>query len=155
LVPGRSAVQIDEKGYEVGSVVKEVVVEAKAEDCWDAVRDFGGLSERLAPGFVTDLVLVGPRERRITFFMGAVATEFLVGRDENAMRLAYTVTDSPLGSTHHNASVQIVPDGDGRCRFIWISDVLPDELSERTEELMEAGIKVIKHTLEAGAGAGR
>jgi hypothetical protein len=135
----------------MSSVVKEVVVEAKAEDCWDAVRDFGGLSDRLAPGFVTDLVMLGPRERQITFFMGAVATEYLVGNDDNAMRLAYTVTESPMGSTHHNASVQIVPDGDGQCRFIWITDVLPDELDDRAGEMMEAGIRVIKRTLEAAA----
>lgn len=138
----------------MGSVVKEVAVEAKAEDCWDAVRDFGGLNVRLVPGFVTDLAMPSPRERRITFFTGDVATEYLVGSDNEAMRLAYTVTESPMGSTHHNASVQIVPDGDGRCRFIWITDVLPDDLSDRTGELMEAGIQVIKRTLEAGA-AGR
>lgn len=136
----------------MGSVVKEVVVEVKAQDCWDAVRDFGGLSERLVPGFVTSLLMPTPRERRLTFFTGDVATEYLVGSDDHAMRLAYTVTESPMGSTHHNASVQVVPDGNGRCRFVWITDVLPDELTERTGELMEAGIRVIKRTLETEAG---
>ena len=135
----------------MSSVVKEVMIEAEAKYCWDAVRDFAGLSERLAPGFVTDLVMADPRARRITFFNGAVATEYLVGSDDDAMRIAYTVTEGPLESTHHNACVQVVPDGDGRCRFIWITDVLPDALGQRIEELMEAGIKVIKPTLEAAA----
>jgi hypothetical protein len=137
----------------VASVVKEIVVEADAELCWDAVRDFGGLHRRLVPGFVTDLQMVGDRQRRITFLTGAVATEYLVGRDEGRRRLAYTVTESPMGSSHHNASVEVVPTGDGRCRFIWTTDVLPDELAERTGELMDAGIRVIKQTLE-GVAAG-
>jgi hypothetical protein len=58
-----------------------------------------------------------------------------------------------MGSSHHNASVEVVPTGDARCRFIWTTDVLPDELAERTGELMDAGIRVIKQTLE-GVAAG-
>ena len=34
----------------MGSVRKELAVTAKAEDVWDAVRDFGALHTRLVPG---------------------------------------------------------------------------------------------------------
>ena len=54
-----------------------------------------------------------------------------------------------MGSTHHNASVEVHPDGDARCRFVWITDVLPDELAERAGALMDRGIAVIKEALEA------
>ncbi len=56
-----------------------------------------------------------------------------------------------MGSTHHNASVEVHPDGETRCRFVWVTDVLPDELAERTGALMDRGIAVIKETLEAAS----
>lgn len=133
----------------MASIVREVAVEAGAAECWDAVRDFAALHERLAPGFITDVQMLSPREREITFFSGAVAKEYLVGIDDDRRRLAYTVVESPMGSTHHNASVEVHPDGDTRCRFEWITDVLPDELAERTGALMDRGIAIIKETLEA------
>jgi hypothetical protein len=132
----------------MASVVREVLIDAKAEDCWDALRDFGAAHERLVPGFVTALTSGGPREREVTFFTGAVATEYLIGVDEPSMRLAYTVTRSRLGSTHHNASAQVIADGAERCRFLWTTDVLPDELGERISALMDHGLAVIKETLE-------
>lgn len=133
----------------MASIVREVVVEAGAAECWDAARDFAALHQRLAPGFITDVQMLSPREREITFFSGAVAKEYLLGIDDDRRRLAYTVVESPMGSTHHNASVEVHPDGDTRCRFVWITDVLPDELAERTGALMDRGIAVIKETLEA------
>jgi hypothetical protein len=131
------------------SIVKEVTIDAPAPDCWDALRDFGALHQRLARGFVTSTKMAGDRDREVTFFTGAVARERLVGINEELMRLAYTVVDSPLGSTHNNASAQIIPIGDRQCRFVWITDILPDDLSGRIAELMDAGLKAIKKTLES------
>jgi len=133
----------------MASVVREALIGAKAEDCWAALRDFGAVHERLVPGFVTALTSVGPREREVTFFTGAVATEYLVGVDEPSMRLAYTVTRSQLGTSHHNSSAQVIPDGPEQCRFVWTTDVLPDELGERIGALMDRGLPVIKATLES------
>lgn len=133
----------------MASIVKEVIVDAPAPICWDALRDFGALHQRLAAGFVTGAKMVGERDREVTFFTGAGARERLVGIDEELMRLAYAVVDSPLGSTHNNASAQIIPVGDGRRRFVWITDVLPDDLSGRIAQLMDARLKAIKKTLES------
>lgn len=133
----------------MASIVKEVVIEAPPTRCWEAVRDFAALSERLAPGFVTGLEMVGPRERKITFVTGAVAHEYLIGTDDERMRLAYTVTKSALDASHHNSSVRVVAEGGTRCRFVWTSDVLPDELGSTIEQMMEAGLRNIKETLEA------
>jgi len=41
-------------------------------------------------------------------------------------------------------------DGDG-ARFIWTVDLLPDELATRVEGMMDAGIQVIRTTLESTA----
>lgn len=133
----------------MASIHKEVIIDAPAAQCWAALRDFGALHERLAKGFVTNATMLGEREREVTFASGAVVREVLVGVDDTSTRLAYTVVDGPLGSSHHNASAQIVPAGPSRCRFVWITDVLPDELAERTSALMDAGLAAIKATLEA------
>jgi hypothetical protein len=67
----------------------------------------------------------------VTFFTGAVARELLVGVDEDARRIACTVVESPSQFRHHNASAQVVAEGDGRSRFIWITNLLPDALALR------------------------
>lgn len=136
----------------MATIRREASIDAPADRCWDALRDFGALHTRLARGLVTDSAMVGPRTRRVTFFTGAVATEELVGIDEDLMRLAYSVVEGPMGSSHYNAAAQIVPDGDERCRFVWIIDVLPDELSEALGGVMETGIRAMKATLDADAG---
>ena len=132
------------------SVSREVTITAPAEKVWDALRDFGALHTRLVPGFVVMTTLSDDgRERVVTFFNGAVAREVLVGIDEDAMRVAYSVVESPMGATHHNASAQVFAVDGGASRFAWTTDVLPDALGEPTAMLMERGIAVIKATLGA------
>ncbi len=133
----------------MASIYKEIAIEAPSEEVWAALRDFGALHERLVPGFVTAAEVCGD-VRVITFFNGAVASERLVGTDDDARRLAYTVVEGPLGATHHNAAAQVLADGDGRSRFVWVTDVLPDDLAPATSGLMDRGLAVIKATLEGG-----
>jgi hypothetical protein len=49
---------------------------------------------------------------------------------------------------HDNAVMQVLPDGAGRCRFVWTRDVLPDELAEPLRVAMEQAAPIIKRTLE-------
>jgi len=130
------------------TVIRKAAVGAPAGHCWQALRDFGALHERLAAGFVTNTTMVTDRDREVTFFSGAVARERLIGIDDDAMRLAYSVVEGTMGATHHNASAQIVPDGPDRCTFVWITDVLPDELGPRIAGMMDAGLRAITSTLE-------
>jgi hypothetical protein len=140
----------------MATIIEEVTVSTPPDVAWAALRDFGAVHERLVPGFVTDCRLEagdgsGVPVRVITFFSGAVAREALVGIDDEARRLAYSVVEGPLGSTHHNASAQVIPTGDGGSRFVWTTDVLPDDVGPVTRELMQRGIGVIATTLEAAA----
>jgi hypothetical protein len=50
--------------------------------------------------------------------------------------------------THHNASAQVFPDGEGHSRFVWIADLLPHEVAPGVAAMMEQGLAVIKQTLE-------
>jgi hypothetical protein len=133
----------------MATISKQIVIDAAPAEVWAALADFGALHERLVPGFVIAADLHGDI-REITFFNGSVAREQLVGIDEAAYRLAYTVIDGPLAATHHNASAQVVAEADGRSRFVWVTDVLPDDLAPATSGLMDRGLGVIKATLEGG-----
>jgi len=132
----------------MSTIIREVVIEADATLVWDALRDFGALEEKLAPGFVTDCRLETSDTRVVTFFNGAEARERLVGVDKNARRLAYSVIESRFDATHHNAAAQIIDEGTGRSRFTWTVDVLPNELATPIGQMMEAGLDAIKVHLE-------
>lgn len=58
----------------MASIHNDIPLNASARDVWDAVRDFGSLHERLAPGFVTACALDGDA-RIVTFANGSVARE--------------------------------------------------------------------------------
>ncbi|BEP35406.1 hypothetical protein GmRootV59_23770 [Variovorax sp. V59] len=131
----------------MATIYKEFIVEADAARIWDALRDFGAVHTRLAPGFLTGCKLDGEGARIVSFANGLVARELLVGIDEPNRRLAYTVTDGK--ASHHHASAQVFALGEGRSRFVWITDVLPDELAAYIEPMMAQGGLAMKKTLEA------
>jgi hypothetical protein len=135
----------------MASIRREVLIDATPEYVWAAVRAWGALHERLVPGFVVDTRLDG-EDRIVTFFNGTVLREVLVDLDDEVRRLVWSVTEGPY--THHNASAQVFSEDGGRARFVWIADLLPNSLAERTGELMEQGTNVVKKTLEAQAVPG-
>ena len=120
-------------------------LQADPETVWDALRDVGALHRRLAPGFVTD-VRLEEGARVVTFGNGLVARELIVDVDDTARRLAWAVVGGSM--THHNASAQVFPDGEGHSRFVWIADLLPHEVAPGVAAMMEQGLAVIKRTLE-------
>lgn len=134
----------------MASIRKEIVIDAPPADVWDALRDWGALHERLAAGFVADTRLDGG-DRIVTFANGSVVREVLLDLDDDARRLAWTIVDGPYA--HHNGAAQVLAEGEHRTRFVWITDLLPDELAEGTEGRMEEGAAAIKRTLEAARAA--
>jgi hypothetical protein len=131
----------------MATIIRQTMIDVAPVDAWAALRDFGGVHQRLAVGFVTDCTLDAPDVRTIRFFNGAVAKERLVGVDEDARRVAYSVIESGLRPSHHNAAAQIIEDAE-RTRFVWTTDVLPDDLAPTIAGLMDAGIAAIRFTLE-------
>jgi len=122
-------------------------IDARPDDVWDAVRDFGALHQRLVPGFVVDARMDGDA-RIVTFANGMVAREELVSLDDKAKRLAYAIVGGFGGQLrHYNASVEVLADGGGS-RFVWVIDVLPNELAPSIEAMAGEGAKAVKRTLE-------
>jgi|SRR5215510_7866378 len=132
------------------SIIRETGIATTPQAAWAGLRDFAALHE-FARGFVTSTKLEDERTRVVTFINGATARELLIGIDENARRIAWTITDL-AGAAHHGGSAQVLADNEdsGRCRFVWVTDVLPDDLAGRLGQMMDAGIAAIKRTLESG-----
>jgi carbon monoxide dehydrogenase subunit G len=130
----------------MASIRTEITIDAPPEAVWDALRDWGAVHERLAPGFVTETRLDGD-DRIVTFVNGMVARERLVDLDDEGRRLVWSVTDGPF--THHNASAQVFAEGEHRTRFVWIADLLPNELATRIAPMMQEGTRSIKEALES------
>jgi hypothetical protein len=134
----------------MATIRKEISLDARPDDVWDALRDFHAVHERLVPGFVTDSQRDGDGARIVTFANGAVAREVLVGIDDEARRLAYCIPDGLPGCTQHSASAEVIVKESG-CTFVWITDVLPDALADAIEPMMAQGADVLKTTMEATA----
>ena len=45
----------------------------------------------------------------------------------------------------------VIADDDAHCRFVWITDVLPDDIAGRFSTVMDQAIPIIVRTLEAPA----
>src|SRR5438445_11239763 len=105
----------------MASVRKEILLDARAEDVWDAVRDVGALHTRLVPGFVTDTRLE-KGARIVTFGNGMVVRELIVDLDDTARRLVRSASGGRL--SHHNASAQGFADIDTRIPLVWTHDIV-------------------------------
>ncbi|HVM94975.1 MAG TPA: SRPBCC family protein [Candidatus Acidoferrales bacterium] len=129
----------------MASIRKEVHIAARSQTAWAALRDVGALHTRLVPGFVTDTRLE-EGVRIVTFGNGMVARELIVDVDDEQQRVVWSVVGGVM--THHNGSAQVFADDNDGCRFVWIADLLPNEVAPNIAAMMEQGIAVIKETLE-------
>jgi carbon monoxide dehydrogenase subunit G len=132
----------------MATIHKEIDVDAPPEQVWAAIRDIGAVHSRLAQRFVVDTRLERD-SRLVTFANGMVVRERIVDIDDRRRRLAYSVTE--WETTHHNASLQVFPDGEGRSRIHWIADLLPNRLADLVDGFMQEGSAAIQRTLEAAA----
>jgi carbon monoxide dehydrogenase subunit G len=130
----------------MATIRKEAQIDASPERVWDALRDVGALHTRLVPGFVVDARMDG-NARVVTFGNGMVAREDIVSVDERTRRVTWAIVGQQFH--HYNGAAQVLDDDSG-ARFVWTTDLLPDELAGTVAAMMEAGIAVIKKTMEAG-----
>ena len=128
----------------MASIHKNISIDAHPNDVWAAVRDFGAVHQRLAPGFVLDAQPDGDA-RIVTFANGTIARELLVDCDETRRRLVYAVISERV--KHYSASVQVVGDGELRTRMIWIVDVLPNEIAPYIAGQMDQAVLAMQKAL--------
>jgi carbon monoxide dehydrogenase subunit G len=125
----------------VASIRKEIVLAARPEDVWDAVRDVGALHTRLVPGFVVDTRLEADA-RIVTFANGMTIREPIVAIDEQQRRLVWSAEGGQL--THYNASAQVLANGDGAATLVWTADFLPHDAAPLIDGMMEQGAAAMK-----------
>lgn len=127
----------------MASIHREVRVETGVDVAWAALRDVGNV-HALFPGVLTGTRLDGDA-RIVTFANGLVARELIVDIDDKRRRVAYAVAGGRF--THHSASMQVLDEGGGGSRFVWISDFLPDERTEVVRSLVDQGCAALKAVL--------
>ncbi|MGN6308638.1 MAG: SRPBCC family protein [Xanthobacteraceae bacterium] len=132
----------------MASIHKDIALDAPAADVWSAVRDFGALHTRLVPGFVLDTNLDGDA-RIVTFANGTVAREVLVDCDDARQRLVYAVQSERV--VQHSAAVQVIADGENRCRLVWIVDVLPHAIAGYMSAQMDEAAKAMQRSFPGRA----
>jgi hypothetical protein len=130
----------------MASVRREIVTKATPDKVWSAVRDIGALHTRLVPGFVTDTKLEGS-VRIVTFGNGWVVREPIVTIDDQARRLVWTAEGGM--TQHYNGAVQVTANVDGSSTVVWIADFLPDDVTTAIAGAIDAGMAVMKKTLDA------
>ncbi|MFD8597257.1 SRPBCC family protein [Kitasatospora sp. NPDC059646] len=130
----------------MATIHRETLIDTDPGNAWAAIRDWGAVHRRLAPGYVTDTRVDGD-VRVVTFEDGTVVRELVVSLDDDARRIAYAVVGGSFSPVHHHASMQALAEPDGRTRFVWILDVLPGELAGPIAAMVDRGIEVIRRTL--------
>ena len=128
----------------MASIHKDIPIDAPADQVWAAVRDFGAVHTRLAPGFAIDARLDG-EARIVTFANGNVAREVLVNCDEARRRLVYAIANERV--SHYNASVQVQAEDETRSRLIWIVDVLPNDIAPYIDGQMDQAAQAMQQAL--------
>ena len=137
----------------MASIRKELVLDLAPDRVWGAIRDVGSVHRSLARSFVTDCRTEDAgKSRVVTFANGLVARELIVDLDDGARRLVWAVVDGR--PTHHNASLQVFAEGGAGSRIVWIADLLPNDLAQSIDGMMEEGMRAMQRTLEAGGEAG-
>jgi hypothetical protein len=124
----------------------EESVAVPAEHAWAALRRVDIAHILFSPVLVNG-VMDGD-VRIVTFADGLVVRERIITVDERRRRIVYSVLGDRF--EHHSASMQICPVDDTSCRFIWISDFLPDERIERVQPHVEEGSRALARNIEGG-----
>lgn len=123
----------------MASVIVECSLRCPPEQAWALLADVAA-PHKAFPNVVTD-ARMDNGERLITFANGAVVRERIVSIDPARRRIAYAVSGGRF--SQHAASMQVLAEDGGHCRFLWASDFLPDEFAPLVETLMHRGMKAL------------
>jgi uncharacterized protein YndB with AHSA1/START domain len=131
----------------VATIRVETLINVPADRVWAAIADVAHVHQRLLPGRVHDARIEGDI-RILTMPDGSEIRELIISVDDQLRRMAYAVIAGPkLPLTHHHASFEVRDEGDG-ARLIWLTDVLPHDMTPAVRARTERGIVELKQTLE-------
>lgn len=130
----------------MATITRHIPITASADDAWAAIADPSRVNELIT--FLGPVTVAG-HERSCSLGDNGTLQELLVVNDPDRRRVAYAITESPFGFTHHHASMQILDAPDGST-FVWTTDFLPDDLHDMVEPVIDAGVASIQQVLGNG-----
>ncbi len=129
----------------MANITREIDVGLDAASAWQAVRDVGNAHVKLFPGILSGIVM-DDGARVVTFGNGLVLRELIVDIDDTRMRVAYASVGGR--ATHHNSTLQVIAQGEGKSRIVWSTDFLPGDLAPMIGGMVEMGAAAMKKALE-------
>lgn len=87
-------------------------------------------------------------ERVCTTADGGRLVERIISTDDVTRRQAYTLTESPFGHEHHNASMQVIERGE-QSTVVWTTDLLPDSLADMMRPALQDEFATIVERLSS------
>lgn len=129
----------------MASVVREFTVDTSADKAWSIIGDFAHGPLKLAPGVFVGCDMEPENTRLLTFADGTKAREQLISRDDTLRRGVWRWVDDSV--IHDNAIMQVFPEGDEKCRVVWVHDVLPDSASEWLAAAMDKLVPLFQQSL--------
>lgn len=128
----------------MATITREFVLDVPADAVWNRISDIGAINELI--DFLGE-VTVEEDHRTCALDDGGTLDELIVSVDPDRQRLVYSIRQSPFGFDHHSASMQAVADGDGRTRFVWITDFKPEAAAPALEGAIDEAVASIKRAL--------
>ena len=131
----------------MATIQHRVPVASSAHSAWKKLSSLGDVHHLVS--FLSSAAVDGDRRScRIdrNAPMQGTLEGIILGVDDEIMRVAYSIVDSPFGFEHHAASMQIVPT-DGRCEFLWTTDVKPDRVKAEMATVFESEARHIAQQL--------
>jgi len=129
----------------MATIQKTVEIDAPLDAVWPKIADAQNIASLI--GFLESSEVDGD-QRVCTLADGGRLLEKIVSVDEGLKRVAYSITESPLGMEYHAASMQLFGDG-GKTRFVWTVDLAPAAAAEHLEPLLQSACEDMRSTLAA------
>ena len=129
------------------TVYREIPIESSVEAAWGKLSDLEGVRQMFS--FLTDVAVDGDK-RVCEMEGGGRLDELILSVDSDLRRVAYAILDSPFGLEFHAASMSLVADGD-KAKFVWTTDLKPDEAADQIAGLIDAETANIKAFFASGS----
>ncbi len=136
-----------QKVLAMATIHREIPIESTVDAAWEKLSDLGGVQNMLS--ILSDASVDGDR-RVCGLAAGGRLDELILSVDSDRHRVAYAIVDSPFDLEFHAASMSLVADGDA-AKFVWTTDLNPDEASAQIAELIESETNNIKAFFAGGA----
>lgn len=127
----------------MATLYRETDLNAPADEVWNALADVGALNTLIT--FLGDVTVEG--EERVCSLGDDKLRELIVTVDDEHRRVAYSVQESPFNFAHHHSSMQVIPNGE-TTKFVWWTDVKPDETAPVLAQAIDQSVDSIRQAID-------